>query len=390
MNEHPWRKVLDQCFVVHRSAYFQAGGFDPAFGHFAEWLIAARFHALDLKIGYAPSVRIHHLYLGEFGEWHHFTADFLRGQMAYLALEPPDPLTKMFGEVPEWSRRNLLRRSVARRVSRMLLRDLHQSIDQASATRSLSPLREWHWWLLKSWLMRAAAGHSIELMRAERRFLATRVALQADLLTRNRARAEVHFRRCSYAITMVERTRFLRAWARGVERNPANRPALDDPTTSDSGLWDAAQLDEARAVGFHPASTAGAKTIRWSEPAAYIELPLAAGRYVVTLRWLFPPLRAAEPKVHFYLDERPIPVRHVSIQRDAVVLRVDVPESPSRPRLGWVCPANRADRQADRALGLPVIGLAWAREGTRSSDVDLRTTDRIELAHRAGSTTAAG
>ena len=25
MNEHPWLKVLDQCFVVRRSAYFQAG-----------------------------------------------------------------------------------------------------------------------------------------------------------------------------------------------------------------------------------------------------------------------------------------------------------------------------------------------------------------------------
>ena len=32
MTEHPWRKVLDQCFVVRRSAYFQAGGFDPASG----------------------------------------------------------------------------------------------------------------------------------------------------------------------------------------------------------------------------------------------------------------------------------------------------------------------------------------------------------------------
>ena len=104
MNEHPWRKVLDQCFVVRRSAYFQAGGFDPAFGHFAEWLIAARFYALGLTIGYAPTVRIHHLYIGEFGEWHRFTADFVQGQMAYLAEEPGDPLTTMFDEVPDWSR----------------------------------------------------------------------------------------------------------------------------------------------------------------------------------------------------------------------------------------------------------------------------------------------
>ena len=133
MNEHPWRKVLDQCFVVHRSAYFQAGGFDPAFGHFAEWLIAARFYALGLKIGYTPTVRVHHLYVGEFGEWQRFTADFLQGQMAYFALMPSDPLRGMFDEVPEWSRRHVLQRSVARRVCRMLLRDLRRSIDVGSA-----------------------------------------------------------------------------------------------------------------------------------------------------------------------------------------------------------------------------------------------------------------
>ena len=100
MNEHPWRKVLDQCFVVRRSEYFEAGGFDPAYGHFAEWLIAARFYDLGLKIGYAPTVRIHHVYIGDFAEWHHFTADFVHGQMAYLALEPSDPLMTMFDEVP--------------------------------------------------------------------------------------------------------------------------------------------------------------------------------------------------------------------------------------------------------------------------------------------------
>ena len=133
MNEHPWRKVLDQCFVVRRAAYFQAGGFDPAFGHFAEWLIAARFYALGLKIGYAPTVRIHHLYIGEFGEWQRFTANFLQGQMAYLALEPADPLTTMFDEVAEWSRRHMLRRSVARRVCRMLLWDLRRSIEVGRA-----------------------------------------------------------------------------------------------------------------------------------------------------------------------------------------------------------------------------------------------------------------
>jgi hypothetical protein len=385
MHEHPWRKVLDQCFVVRRSAYFQAGGFDPAFGHFAEWLIAARFHALGLKIGYAPTVRIHHLYIGEFSEWHHFTADFLRGQMAYLALEPADPLATMFDEVPEWSRRQMLRHTVARRVCRMLLRDLRGSIEVASAESPrdrLSSLRHWHWRLLRSWLVRATAGHSIALMRAQRRYLTSRVALRVDLLTRNRARARVDLGRCCDAIATLERTRFVRTWARNLERGKASRPRLDDVPARDSGLWEPGRLHEAHGVGFHPASAAGAERARWSEPAAYIELPLAAGRYVMRLSWLFLPQVDGEPSPRFYLDEQPIPAEHVSIRRDFVELRVDVPESSSPPRFGWVCAANHADGD-DRALGLPVVSLAWAREDARTSFVDERRTDGAELAHPA-------
>ena len=367
MHEHPWRKVLDQCFVVHRSPYFQAGGFDPAFGHFAEWLLAARLYALGLKVGYAPTVRIHHLYVGDFGEWHRFTADFLQGQMAYLALEPPDPLTTMFDEVGEWLRRHMLRRRVARRVCRMLLRDLRRSIEvgsEDSGRRSLASPRDWHWRLLRSWLVRAAAGHSRALMRGQRRLLATRVALQVDLLTHNRARAGVHLRGCFEAIATVERTRFLRTWAHTLERDRSSRPPLDDALVADSGLWGARQLGEAHSVGFHPAEAVGAEAIRWSEPAAYVELPLAAGRHVITLNLLFPPLASIEPRPRFYLDEQPIPARNVCIQRDFVELRVDVRGSSSPPRLGWVCAAHRAE--SDRLRGLPVVSLAWARQDDRS------------------------
>ena len=70
----------------------------------------------------------------------------------------------------------------------------------------------------------------------------------------------------------------------------------------------------------------------------------------------------------------------MSIRQDCVELRVDVPESSSPPRLGWVCPANRADGD-DRTLGLPVVSLAWAREDTRSSHVDERTPDGVVIAH---------
>jgi hypothetical protein len=383
MNEHPWRKVLDQCFVVRRSAYVQAGGFDPAFGHFAEWLIAARFHALGLKIGYAPTVRIHHVYIGDFGVWQRFTADFVRGQIAHLAVEPNDPLTTMFDEVPEWSRRHMLRRSVARRVCRMLLRDLRRSIEvgRAESPRgSFASLRHWHWWLLRSWLVRAAAGHSALLTRAQGRRLTARAALQVDLLTRSRARGSVHLGRCSEAIATVERTRFLRTWTRTLDSAKASRPPYEDAPPSDSGVWEPGQLDAAHGVGFHRASAVGAVAIRWSEPAAYVELPIAAGRYVMRMSWLFPQRVVGQPCPRFYLDEQPIPAQNVSLRRDSVELRVDVPESSSPPRLGWVCPANRAGGD-DRSLGLPIVSLRWAREDTGARYGNERTADGAELAH---------
>ena len=377
MNEHPWRKVLDQCFVVRRPEYFEAGGFDPAYGHFAEWLIAARFYDLGLKIGYAPTVRIHHVYIGDFAEWHHFTADFVHGQMAYLALEPSDPLMTMFDEVPEWSRRHMLRRDVARRVSRMLLRDLGRSIEVGGAEsprRRLSTLRHWHWWLLRSWLLRAIAGHRVALMRAQRRRLTTRAALQVDLLRRNRGRAEEHLGRCCEAIAAVERTRFVRRWARTNEHLAQKAGSLGDSPSSHSGLWQPGRLDERHGVGFHPASDAGAEAIRWSEPAAYVELPLAAGRYTIRLNWLFPPPIDGDPRLRFYVDERPVPSEHVDMRPDHAELRLDVPASSSPLRLGWVC-APHPSNGHDRALGVPVVSLEWARDGSRTSHAVGRVAD---------------
>jgi hypothetical protein len=290
----------------------------------------------------------------------------------------------MFDEVPEWSRRHILRRTVARRMCRMLLEDLRRSVvvgTAASPSRSISALRHWHWWLLRSWLERAAKGDSVVLMSAQRRLVTSRVALQLDLVTRNRARAEVDLGRCCEAIAKVERTRFLRTWARSIERDRASRAPLD-AATDDFGTWEAAELDETHGVGFHTASTAGAKAVRWSEPAAYVELPLVAGRYVIRLNWLFPPLVGQEPRLRFYLDERLIPADRVAIRREFVELRVEVPVSSSLPRLGWVCPANRADGD-DRKLGLPLVSVSWACEDASISVVDEQTTDGVELAHLA-------
>jgi hypothetical protein len=366
MTEHPWRKVLDQCFVVRRSAYFQVGGFDPAYGHFAEWLIAARFHARGLTIGYAPDVRIHHVYIGQFSEWRRFTADFVEGQMTYLALEPGDPLRHMFDEVPEWTARHRLRRDVGRRVCRMLVLDLRRSVARNGAggpSGSVASLRHWHWRLFRSWLVRTVAGHAVFLMRARRRQLVARLALQVDLLRQDKSRAEQNLTRCCAAIEAAERTKFLRRWAREVEHTTTDALRLGDSTQNGAGRWEPGRLDEIHGVGFHAASELGNEAIRWSEPAAYVELPLAAGRHTIALNWLFRPPARGEPRLSFYVDERPVPSENVRILEDRAELTVDIRESSSPTRLGWVCTADRVEPR----LGLPVVSMTWMREDSAAS-----------------------
>ena len=52
MKQHPWRKVLDQCFVTRRDVYWECGGLREELGHFAEWVLAAAYHAR----GYASAI----------------------------------------------------------------------------------------------------------------------------------------------------------------------------------------------------------------------------------------------------------------------------------------------------------------------------------------------
>ncbi len=354
--DHPWRKVLDQCFVVRRDAYARAGGFEPAFGHFAEWLIAARFHALGLTIGYAPDVCIHHLYVGDLGEWSRFTANFVEGQMAYLALDPGDPLHPMFDEIPEWSGRHKLRPRVARRICRILLRDLAQ-VPATRPAELLSATRHWHWRLLAGWGWRASAGPTAAVAVAEARRHATRLALRLDLLRRDRDRAAVRFELCCDAIVKAERTAFVRRWIR-------DRDEVEDGTSAPrrtiAGTWAPGRPAERHGVGFHLASGEGDERIRWSEPAAYVELPLAPGRHAVTVRWLMRPPTRGPWCLAFYLDERRLRSDRVRVLEDRAELVVDVAASAAPPRLGWVCAAHRAEGDG-RALGLPVTSVSWRR-----------------------------
>jgi hypothetical protein len=102
MEEHPWRKVLDQVFVVRKDSYHDAGGFRAELGHFAEWHLAAALHHRGHRIGYAPEVRIRHYYVGDLPELIEFTTDFARGEMLLHATADEDPCRSYFEAPPQW------------------------------------------------------------------------------------------------------------------------------------------------------------------------------------------------------------------------------------------------------------------------------------------------
>jgi hypothetical protein len=263
----------------------------------------------------------------------------------------------MFDEVPEWSTRYTLRRDAARHICRLLLVDLRRTMGGAegrTARRRIWALRWWQWGLLARWTWRAVTGSSWVMLQARLGQLAARARLEIALLRRDRSGAENHLARYCDALAMAHRTRLLAAW--GLD---GSDPSAEQASVSSEGCWKPDAIGEQRAVGFHLASGSGAEAIRWSEPAAYVELPLAPGRYTITVSWLFHAPVVGERRLGFFLDEHPVPIGDVQVFDDHADIRIEIGGSSSRSRLGWVCAASRAEGD-ERALGIPLTRIAWA------------------------------
>jgi hypothetical protein len=339
MHEHPWRKVLDQCFVVRRAAYKQVGGFEATLGHFAEYVLAARLYVAGLEIGHAPGPRIHHFYPGRFGDWRRFTEDFVAGQLEFAARRPSDPVASLFDEVPEWSSRETMRRRSARRVVRLLLADL---------ARNRRGFGDWR--LLGTWFWRCTLGPPAGIVFAETAHRLARVRLELALLRRDESGAEGLLRRCCDAVATARRRRFVRAW------NRTSGSVLCPPNSR--GEWQTARHDALPGVGFHLASGAGDQAIRWSEPAAYVELPLQSGELELKVHWLFLPPVDGVRTLRFFLDEHELSEDDVRVGDTEATLRVRVSDGSSPSRLGWVCSRHVAFGDT-RVLGLPIRAISW-------------------------------
>ncbi len=96
LRNHPWLKVLDQCFVIRREVYEKSGGIEPEFGHFAEWLFAARLALAGGEVGFDDRPGVEHYYIGELADLEEFTKDFARGECRFFLKHGSDPARRLF------------------------------------------------------------------------------------------------------------------------------------------------------------------------------------------------------------------------------------------------------------------------------------------------------
>lgn len=334
MTESSWRKILDQCFATRREAYEEAAGFDLGFGHFSEWLLAARYHKLGLSIGYVPEIELVHHYIGQWPELRDFTEDFVDGEALWLACGGPrqEPMI----EVPlEWSSRGERRK------------DLAQHILQIA----------WH---QKRWKLRPRLNGGDMMQVLRRHWVA---ALLGDRLDTVRARATLLWRHVALILArafasdaQLDRA-FREAIAALVHKRRLDASSDVEKMAADGSLWTPDELDAGRAAGIYAAEVYDGVAFRWSSNVASVELKLPAGEHLVQVRTLAHILMKPVETL-FYLNGQMVPIEAATAADGTFVLKV-ARDSENRATLGWVCERQQAPNDS-RILGLPVTRICRA------------------------------
>jgi hypothetical protein len=344
MQIHPWRKVLDQCFVTRRDCYDQCGGLEAELGHFSEWVLAATYFHQGLKVGYLSDARLHHYYIGHLAELRAFTRDFTIGEMRYFAGRSHAPGGHLLETPPEWICQGNWNRLLAGSLARIATWELLAAAGRAHRLRI--PLRN-----LVRWLYPALTGAGAAQTEAAAKVYWAFAAANIIALIGSKARLSAAFRKYVAALIHHQRLAYIRLEHRTQAKTAGTPPRFD----SESG-WNVFASENA---GFYPVEVFQGTKFRWSETAAIIPIWMPAGRHRICIECL--PIRSLlhEADLRFYFNERSLSAQDISIGPDSIDIKLDV--AKSRPStLAWTC--FRFSATDDRRwLGLPIKNIAWNR-----------------------------
>ncbi|MDI1262935.1 MAG: hypothetical protein PS018_06730 [bacterium] len=328
MEEHPWRKVLDQCFVTRREAYEECGGLRPEFGHFAEWVLAADYYARGYKIGYLNEAQFHHYYVGALGELKAFTLDFVQGEIRYFSLGACRPGSELL-EVPvEWSCRDNLDAAMARDIVRTIAANFLADVRLRQLRRGMAAI--WRW------LPPAIFGDGLARGGSAITAIYARLVLIVVALAGSRESVARAMKTYIAALIRYQRLSSIRAARAGTAGYAATRSGGLISTPS----------------GFYPPERWNDRHFRWSETEAAVRIEGRPGRNTVRIECIDvrEPLNRID--LRLFLDGRAIANETIAYGADKIEFPVDLPPS-GIGTLAWMCRPFRAvaDR---RRLGLPV------------------------------------
>ncbi|MHC2401814.1 hypothetical protein ACVMGC_006358 [Bradyrhizobium barranii subsp. barranii] len=293
-------------------------------GHFAEWVLAAAYHARGHTIGYLEEARFHHYYIGEIGELKTFTLDFVHGEIRYLSEARDDPGSELLETPVEWSSRGDFNVALAR-----------SALDA-----------------------RMRAGRVTgEGLQAIGRWGA--IALAGDRLALGLARVSAGYARCCLTVLTMGGSRgSIARWLKRYIAALIHYQRLYCIRSIRGSLGGAAQSlgDQMVAqAGFHAWEVWQGRSFRWSEPEAAVRIEAPPGRAII--RIASPEIRGPLDRigVQFYLDGVRVADAATVIDAGAFVLQLDLPPSGGAI-LAWVCPRFAAIDDP-RRLGLPVAGI---------------------------------
>lgn len=313
MSVHPWRKILDQCFVTRREVYARCGGFKPEFGHFAEWALAANYHALGFFVGYLPEAHFSHPYFGDLTGLRFFTLDFVGGETRYLSDATSEPGSPLIETPDEWMTEGNFDASLARALLKIAI--LHRK--PRTALRWLTPA------IFGDRLYRAASWLGM---------VANRVRVLAAMPFSSRRKRSVAFKNYSAAVIHHQRLSSI-----AHERNRRGGSAR---------------------AGFHPIESVDGTQFRWSEPVAIVRIELPAGRSTIVTDCLTFAAILTMKELRFRLGGKEVADADVLLEPHRVLITTHS-ERAHPSTLSWVCSRMNAPNDP-RVLGLPVTSVEVA------------------------------
>jgi hypothetical protein len=334
---HPWRKILDQCFVTRRNRYEQAGGFNAEYGHFSEWILAANYFALGHRLGYEHDARFYHYYIGDLARLREFTRDFVDGEIRYFAQGPSERGSHLFDGPPEWICQGRWNRRLAQGLVRIAVRcALDPSID------NLAERPRWAAVGMR-WLALAILGVRASRGLAECHILLAYMRLRCTVVISPKARLDEAFKNYVSALVHHQRIVSIMALAAGAHRTGTE--VLGNRTVG----WDAFAPENA---GFHLIEVYQGHEFRWSEDAAIVEGWMPIGRHEICIDCV--PVRPLDDSLdlRIYFNQHLVSAGNVRIDPHRINITLEVATS-GRSTLAWMCRAFPAIDDP-RLLGLPI------------------------------------